>query len=223
MMLETIEYETGPAPQWSVIWLHGLGADGHDFAPILPELVRKGWPSMRFVFPHAPVRPVTINNGARMRAWYDIVGLDFSSRADREGIEESVAAVEALIEDEHRRGISPQRLLLAGFSQGGAIILTTGLRRREPLAGLIALSAYLPSGEQAIAEKTEAATRQPVFMAHGESDPVIPLVYAEYSMQILQAADFEVQWHRYPMQHQVCAEEIRDLGDWIGQRFVAVD
>lgn len=143
-MLETVELETGPAPQWCVLWLHGLGADGHDFAPIVPELVRPGWPALRFVFPHAPMRPVTINGGMRMRAWYDIRDLDLANRADLDGVDASVAEVEALIAREAARGIPPQRLLLAGFSQGGAITLAAGLARREPLAGLIALSTYLP-------------------------------------------------------------------------------
>jgi phospholipase/carboxylesterase len=219
-LLETIEQETGPSPQWAVVWLHGLGADGHDFAPIVPELVRPGWPALRFVFPHAPVRPVTINNGMRMRAWYDIVGMDFPTRADSEGVNQSVVQANALIEREQARGIPAQRILLAGFSQGGAIALAAGVRRATPLAGLIALSTYLPDVPAATAEKTETATTQPVFMAHGASDPVIPLMYAEQSAQLLKTLGFNVDWHRYPMAHQVCAEELRDLGDWMTQRFI---
>ena len=218
-LLETIEQETGPSPQWAVVWLHGLGADGHDFAPIVPELVRPGWPALRFVFPHAPVRPVTINNGMRMRAWYDIVGMDFPTRADSEGVNQSVVQANALIEREQARGIPAQRILLAGFSQGGAIALAAGVRRATPLAGLIALSTYLPDAQAATAEKTQVATAQPVFMAHGASDPVIPLMYAEQSAQLLKTLGFNVDWHRYPMAHQVCAEELRDLGDWMTQRF----
>jgi len=149
MLLQTVEQETGANPQWTVLWLHGLGADGHDFAPIVPELVRPHWPALRFVFPHAPVRPVTINGGVPMRAWYDIVGMDFATRADAAGVEESIEQVEALIAREAERGIPASRLLLAGFSQGGAITLATGLRRREPLAGLVALSTYLPGGTAA--------------------------------------------------------------------------
>ena len=144
MMLDVIERETGPNPQWAVIWLHGLGADGSDFAPMVPELVRPQWPALRFVFPHAPIRPITINNGVRMRGWYDIVGMDFAQRADKVGIAESVAQVEALIANEQARGIAPERILLAGFSQGGAVTLAVGLQRRVPLAGLIAMSTYLP-------------------------------------------------------------------------------
>jgi len=218
-LLETVEQDTGPFPQWSVLWLHGLGADGHDFAPLVPELVRPGWPALRFVFPHAPVRAVTINNGVRMRAWYDIVGMDFPTRADSAGIEESLLQVDALIERELARGIAPERLLLAGFSQGGAIILAAGLRRQVPLAGLIALSTYLPGAAQAASHLAAAATAQPVFMAHGTGDPVIPLVHAEQSARALGGMGFDVAWHRYPMAHQVCAEEIRDLGDWMERRF----
>lgn len=218
-LLDALELETGPSPQWSVLWLHGLGADGHDFAPIVPELVRPDWPALRFVFPHAPVRPVTINNGMRMRAWYDIVGMDFPNRADSEGVAQSIVQVEALIAREQARGIPPERLLLAGFSQGGAIALAAGLRRSQPLAGLIALSTYLPGAEQAAGVLAEASVRQPIFMAHGDGDPVIPLVYAERSAQVLKELGFSLDWHRYPMAHQVCVEEIRDLGDWMGQRF----
>lgn len=218
-LLETLEQETGPSPQWAVIWLHGLGADGHDFAPIVPELVREGWPAIRFVFPHAPVRAVTINNGAPMRAWYDIVGMDFPTRADSSGVAQSITQTAALIEREHARGIPAERVLLAGFSQGGAVALAAGLRRKTPLAGVIALSTYLPDAEAAKAEKTEAALAQPVFMAHGSGDPVIPLVHAQRSMELLQAFGVPVQWHRYPMAHQVCAEEIRDLGNWMEERF----
>jgi len=220
-LLDSLELETGPSPRWAVVWLHGLGADGHDFAPIVPELVRKHWPALRFVFPHAPVRPVTINNGVSMRAWYDIVGMDFATRADTVGVARSVAQATALIEREHARGIPPERVLLAGFSQGGAVALAAGLRRKTALAGIVALSTYLPDAQAAAAEKTEAALAQPVFMAHGSSDPVIPLVHAQRSMELLQALGVPVQWHRYPMAHQVCAEEISDLGDWMAQRFAS--
>jgi len=218
-MLETVEQETGAAPEWSVIWLHGLGADGHDFAPIVPELVRPHWPAIRFVFPHAPKRPVSINNGMPMRAWYDIVSLDFRSRADATGVAESVAQVEELIAREQARGIPRERILLAGFSQGGAITLSAGLRRGQPLAGLVALSTYLPEVDAAAAQLVEGATAQPVFMAHGSADPVIPVQVAEHSLQVLRQLGFDVEWHRYPMAHQVCAEEIHALGDWLQARF----
>jgi phospholipase/carboxylesterase len=171
------------------------------------------------VFPHAPVRAVTINNGVRMRAWYDIVGMDFPTRADSDGVDESVLQTGALIDREHARGIDPQRILLAGFSQGGAIALTAGLRRKTPLGGLIALSTYLPGAEAAGKSLGEGAASQPVFMAHGAADPVIPLMHAERSAQMLQSLGFAVDWHRYPMAHQVCAEEIADLRRYIAARF----
>ena len=221
-LLETVEHETGPQPQWSVLWLHGLGADGNDFAPIVPELVRKDWPAIRFVFPHAPVRAVTINGGARMRAWYHIRDLHLASRADGEGVAESVAQVEALLEREAGRGIAAERLLLAGFSQGGAITLAAGIARSTPLAGLVALSTYLPmTPAQAQAALRPAAASQPLFMAHGQFDPVVPCAGGEMSANALRTLGFDVRWHRYPMQHAVCAEEIRDLGDWMAARFAA--
>jgi len=218
-MLETVEQETGATPEWAVIWLHGLGADGHDFAPIVPELVRPHWPAIRFVFPHAPKRPVSINNGMPMRAWYDIVSMDFRSRADAKGVAESVVQVEALIAREQARGIPLQRIVLAGFSQGGAITLSVGLQRREPLAGLVALSSYLPEVDAAANQLVAGATAQPVFMAHGGSDPVIPLQIAAHSAQVLKELGFALQWQAYPMAHQVCAEEIQALGDWLQARF----
>jgi phospholipase/carboxylesterase len=230
-LLETIEHETGPSPQWSVLWLHGLGADGHDFAPIVPELLmrdgaRRDWPSLRFVFPHAPLRAVTINNGMRMRAWYDIRNfsadeLGGGDRADSAGVFESIVQVEALVAREGDRGIPPDRLILAGFSQGGAIALAAALRRTEPLAGVAALSTYLPMAPQAGAALEPQALRQPLFMAHGEQDPVVPPAAGEHSRQVLEALGFTVEWHAYPMGHSVCAEEIGDLGDWLQQRFAS--
>ncbi|WP_240095476.1 alpha/beta hydrolase [Thermomonas flagellata] len=219
-MLETVEHQTGPDPQWAVLWLHGLGADGHDFAPIVPELVRAGWPPLRFVFPHAPVRPVTINGGMRMRAWYDIRDLDLAHRADLAGVDASVAEVEALIAREAARGIPPQRLLLAGFSQGGAITLAAGLARRQPLAGLVALSTYLPLPAETARQRMQPeASAQPVFLAHGRLDPVVPFAAGEAAAAALRRFGFGVDWHAYPMQHAVCAEEIADLGDWLQARF----
>ena len=218
-LLETVEHETGPAPQWSVLWLHGLGADGHDFAPIVPELVRKDWPALRFVFPHAPLRAVTINNGVRMRAWYDIRDMNLANRADETGVDESVAQTEALIAREASRGIPASRVLLAGFSQGGAIALATALRRTQPLAGVIALSTYLPMAELLVKEATPMAHTQPLFMAHGQFDPVVPYSGGDFSARALRQLGFNVDWHAYPMAHQVCADEIRDLGDWMTLRF----
>jgi phospholipase/carboxylesterase len=220
-MLDTVENETGADPQWSVLWLHGLGADGHDFAPIVPELVRPHWPAIRFVFPHAPVQPITINNGVPMRAWYDIVSMDFRSRADSAGVEASIVALELLIEREIARGIPAERILLAGFSQGGAVILSALLRRTRPLAGLIALSTYLPDPAKAAAARVADAISVPVFMAHGTQDPVIPVAIAEHTAQTLGALGLPVEWHTYTMAHQVCAEELHALGEWLEARFAA--
>ena len=224
-LLETLERETGPSPTWSVIWLHGLGADGSDFLPIVPELVRPDWPAIRFVFPHAPVRPVTINNGVPMRAWYDIRDFDLANRADAGGVEQSIVQVEALIAREAERGVPADHVVLAGFSQGGAIALATGLRRRAPLAGVVALSTYLPLAPDALQalESTfdAAAARQPVFMAHGSHDPVVPLQAGRMGSRKLQDLGFDVEWHEYPMAHQVCAEQIGDLAGWFSSRLKA--
>jgi phospholipase/carboxylesterase len=219
--LETVVNETAPNPQWAVLWLHGLGADGNDFAPIVPELLRPHWPAIRFVFPHAPVQPITINNGVRMRAWYDIVSMDFRSRADAAGVDASVQALDALIDAEVARGIPVDRILLAGFSQGGAVILSAALRSTRPIAGLIALSTYLPDPQAAIDAAAPNGARPPVFMAHGAQDPVIPQAIAADTAERLKAAGFPLQWHSYPMAHQVCAEELQALGDWLDARFKA--
>ena len=220
-LLDCIERETGPTPEWAVIWLHGLGADGHDFVPLVPELIRPGWPAIRFLFPHAPVRAVTINNGTRMRAWYDIVDFDLANRADETGVLESVAQVDALIARESARGIPASRVILAGFSQGGAVTLAAGLRRREPLAGLVGLSTYLPAANGAQAALVDGANRQPVFMAHGTQDPVVPSLAGQQSAALLRQFGFDVQWSTYPMPHSVCAEEVAALGDWFDTRFAA--
>jgi len=220
-MLDTVENETGADPQWSVLWLHGLGADGHDFAPIVPELVRPHWPAIRFVFPHAPVQPITINNGVPMRAWYDIVSMDFRSRADSAGVDASIVELELLIEREIARGIPAERILLAGFSQGGAVILSALLRRTRPLAGLIALSTYLPDPAKAAAARVAGAISVPVFMAHGTQDPVIPVAIARDTAQTLENLGLPVEWHTYTMAHQVCAEEMHALGEWLEARFAA--
>lgn len=220
-MLDTVENETGADPQWSVLWLHGLGADGHDFAPIVPELVRPHWPAIRFVFPHAPVQPITINNGVPMRAWYDIVSAGFRSRADSAGVDASIVELELLIEREVARGIPAERILLAGFSQGGAVILSALLRRTRPLAGLIALSTYLPDPAKAAAARVADAISVPVFMAHGTQDPVIPVAIARDTAQTLENLGLPVEWHTYTMAHQVCAEEMHALGEWLEARFAA--
>lgn len=218
-LLDTIERETGPDPQWSVIWLHGLGADGNDFVPIVPELLRPDWPALRFVFPNAPLRAVTINNGARMRAWYDIKDFDLANRADEQGVEESIVQVEALIAREAERGVPASRIILAGFSQGGAITLAAGLRRKVPLAGLVGLSTYLPAAHKAESWRADGAASQPLFIAHGTHDPVVPFAAGEQSAALMQRLGFNVSFHRYPMPHSVCAEEIADLGQWLSQRF----
>lgn len=218
-MLQTVEQLTSKYPAWSIIWLHGLGADGNDFAPIVPELVRDGWPGIRFVFPHAPVRPVTINGGTPMRAWYDIVSLEIEKRADETGIRESMAELDALISRERDRGIPLSRIILAGFSQGGAVVLAHALRQSVPVAGVVALSTYLPLGVKNFEERTAASARIPVFMAHGKHDPVVPLGLGEHSRQQLETLGLSVTFKNYPMQHNVCAEEIRDLGDWLSERF----
>lgn len=219
--LETVVNETAAHPQWAVIWLHGLGADGHDFAPIVPELLRPHWPAIRFVFPHAPVQPITINNGVRMRAWYDILGMDFRSRADKDGVTASVAALDALVEAEIAGGIPAERILLAGFSQGGAVILSAALRWTRPIAGLIALSTYLPDLQAAADARVPEGVRPPVFMAHGRQDPVIPLAVAVDTAGVLKTLGFPIEWREYPMAHAVCAEELQALGDWLDARFAS--
>ncbi len=216
-----VERTTGPDPTWTLLWLHGLGDSGDGFAPIVPELVRPGWPTLRFVFPHAPVRAVTINGGMRMRAWYDIAHMDLANRADETGVAESIDHVDALIAREAARGIPASRIVLVGFSQGGAVTLAAGLRRRTPLAGLVALSTYLPAPGKAADALQPGAERQPLFMAHGLYDPVVPYAAGEQSAAALQRLGFAPAWHRYPMAHQVCAEELSDLGDWLEARFAA--
>ncbi|RNF84466.1 alpha/beta hydrolase [Montanilutibacter psychrotolerans] len=220
-LLDTVEIETGPAPEWTVLWLHGLGADGNDFAPLVPNLVRKDWPALRFVFPHAPPRAVTINNGMRMRAWYDIRDMNLANRADEAGVEESIVQVEALIAREAERGMPASRVLLVGFSQGGAITLAAGMRRTTPLAGLVALSTYIPMAERLLATlpAVGAAATQPVFMAHGQFDPVVPYQAGDMGARQLRTLGFDVDWHAYPMAHQVCDQQVRDLGDWLTRRF----
>lgn len=218
MTLPAIERETAPQPQHSVIWLHGLGADGNDFAPIVPELVDPSMPPLRFVFPHAPVRPVTINNGMAMRAWYDIVGFDLGSRQDEAGIRTSVAQVAELIARENARGVPSEHIVLGGFSQGGAIALSAGLRLAQPLAGIVALSTYLPLADALADERSAANAATPIFWGHGSADPVVALERGERSRQRLAALGYAVQWHTYPMAHQVCPPELADLRQWLAAR-----
>jgi len=215
MPLETIEVETGPNPTASMIVLHGLGADGNDFVPVAQELDLREIGSVRFVFPHAPTMPVTINGGYVMRAWYDILGTDLVRREDERGLRQSQLLVEALIAQERARGVASTRIVLAGFSQGCALTLMTGLRCAERLAGLVGLSGYLPLADKVAAERTSVNADIPIFMAHGRMDPVIPIARALASRDALVALGHAVEWHEYPMPHSVCAEEIADLERWL--------
>jgi len=212
-LLEAIELETGKNPTTSVIWLHGLGADGHDFEAIVPELDLPAIP-IRFVFPHAPMQAVTINAGMVMRAWYDVSDAAIR-REDEAGVRASQARLEALIAREKERGTSANRVLLAGFSQGGAIALHAGLRYRERLAGIMALSCYLPVADKLAAEAHAANRDVPVFMAHGTQDPVVAISHASESRDLLEREGYIVEWHEYPMPHSVCPEEIRDISAWL--------
>jgi phospholipase/carboxylesterase len=218
MVLPCVEIETAPKPRYAVIWLHGLGADGHDFEPIVPELVDRAWPALRFVFPHAPVRPITINGGMAMRAWYDISGQEIAQRQDEVGIRASIGLLGELIEHEVARGVPSENILLAGFSQGGAIVLCGGVRYPQKLGGIIALSTYLPIAEKTGAEASAANRDIPIFMAHGMYDPVIPMPLATMSRDHLRQDGYTIAWHDYPMAHQICAEEIAELKRWIGAR-----
>jgi phospholipase/carboxylesterase len=214
-LLDTIQLETAPNPTVSVIWLHGLGADGSDFVPIVKELDLTGCPAIRFLFPHAPTMPVTINGGYVMRAWYDILGNDVAKREDETGLRSSQKAVEALIAREKSRGIAADRIILAGFSQGCAMTLQTGLRHPEKLAGLLCLSGYVPIHTMLPAERHPANQDTPIFLAHGRADNVIPIQRAEQSRDFLKILDYSVEWHEYAMPHSVCEEEIDDIGAWL--------
>jgi phospholipase/carboxylesterase len=211
-MMEAVEIETGPKPGAAVIWLHGLGADGHDFEPIVPEL-RLPKP-VRFVFPHAPIRPVTINQGMRMRAWYDIFQFG-GGPEDEAGVRASQKLLEQMISDEARRGFKPENIVLAGFSQGGAIVLQTALRYPERLAGVMALSTYVPIASSLAAERSKANQSIPIFMAHGQFDDLIPVDRARRSRELLEKLGYSVTWKDYPMPHSVCAEEIGDIARFL--------
>lgn len=214
--LECIELNPQGEAQYAVIWLHGLGADGNDFVPIVPELGLDDL-NIRFVFPHAPVQPVTINGGMPMRSWYDIFVADLVRQEDAQGIRQSQQQVEALIQREIERGIPSERIILAGFSQGCAMTLHTGLRWSQPLAALIGLSGYLPIADQISKERHSANQHTPIFMAHGTQDPVVPLQRGQDSYQTLEGMGYPVQWHTYPMPHAVCPQEIRDIAAFIRQ------
>ena len=218
-LLEALEIESAPSPTGAVIWLHGLGADGYDFVDIVPMLGLKAIPT-RFVFPHAPMRPVTINGGAVMRAWYDVRGDAGVRREDEAGVRESQQQIEALIAREKTRGVPAGRIVLAGFSQGGAMALQTSLRHPERLAGIMALSCFLPLTDKVAAEAAPANRDVPIFMAHGTNDPLIPLARARHAHDLLTSLGYHLEWHEYPIPHSVSPGEIRDISAWL-QRILA--
>ena len=214
-LLDNIEIETAPNPTAAIIWMHGLGADGNDFVPLVQELDLAGLAGIRFVFPHANTMPVTINNGYVMRAWYDILGTDLVRREDEAGLRASQQQVEALIEREKARGIPASRIILAGFSQGCAMVLQTGLRHPETLAGLMCLSGYVPLSASVPTERTTQSLATPVFMVHGLHDGVIPIARATQSRDLLKSMGYQVEWHEYVMQHSLCQDEIEHIGAWL--------
>ena len=216
-LLPRIEIESAPQPTAAVIWLHGLGADGNDFAALVPELDLRNCPPIHFVFPHAPEMPVTVNAGYVMPAWYDILGAGLVQRQDAAGIHRSAAAITALIEHEISRGIPAQRIVLAGFSQGSAMALHTGLRFPKRLAGIVALSGYLPLAESLAVERSFANTDTPILMCHGSMDPVVAPQRGEASRDRLIALGYAVQWHSYPMEHSVHPREVADISAFLAQ------
>jgi len=218
-LLEALEIETAPSPTAAVVWMHGLGADGHDFVDIVPALRLSALPT-RFVFPHAPTRPVTINGGMVMRAWYDVHGDAGVRREDEAGVRESQRQIEALIAREKTRGIPAGRIVLAGFSQGGAMALQTGLRHPERIAGIMALSCFLPLTDKVAAEATAVNRDAPIFMAHGTQDPLIPLARARHAHDLLTGLGYRIEWREYPIPHSVSPSEIRDISAWL-QRILA--
>ena len=221
-LLPRIELESAPNPTAAVVWLHGLGADGNDFAGLVPQLDLQGCPPIRFVFPHAPSIPVTLNGGYVMPAWYDIMGVNLVDRQDSAGIQKSEKEITALIENEVARGIPYERIVLAGFSQGCAMALHTGLRLPHRLAGIMALSGYLPLADRFASERTQANTSTPIFMAHGTQDPVVVLARGEDSRNALAALGHPVQWHTYPMPHSVHPREVADISAFLKQVLGAV-
>lgn len=215
-LLDAVEIETGSRPEASVVWLHGLGADGHDFEPIVPQLDIDEIP-IRFVFPHAPVRPVTLNAGFQMRAWYDIVGIDRSSPQDLDGIRQSQADVAALIQRENQRGVATSNVVLAGFSQGGAVALYAGLRYPEKLAGILGLSTYLPHAADTAAERSEINQDTPLFLAHGLQDEVVAPTLGSDSKNLLGELGYRIDWKTYPVAHNVAMDEIVDIRNWLAK------
>jgi phospholipase/carboxylesterase len=215
--LEAIEIETAASPGASIIWMHGLGADGHDFVDVVPELRLPARPGVRFVFPHAPMRPVTINGGYVMRAWYDLRDADGVRREDPAGVRASQRAIETLIAREKERGVPAAAIVLAGFSQGGAMALHTALRHTERLAGVMALSCSLPLSDTLAGEAAPANRDVSIFMAHGTHDPMIPMARALRAREVLTGLGYRLEWHEYPMPHSVCVEEIADVGAWLAK------
>jgi len=215
-VLPHITLETGQSPQHSIIWLHGLGADGEDFVPIAEEMSLPV--AVRYIFPHAPKQPVTINGGFVMRAWYDIAAAEIHAQQDENGIRASQAEIEKLIEQEKQRGVAAGNIFLAGFSQGGAIVLQTRLRHAKKLGGILALSTYLPLAETLVDEASESGKGTPIFMAHGRSDPIVPYSLGKSSADKLSGLGYHLDWHEYFMQHSVCMEEVDDIGAWLTQR-----
>lgn len=210
-----IEINPDKQAERTVIWLHGLGADGSDFVPIVPELRLPASLNVRFVFPSAPIMPVTLNNGYEMRAWFDIYDLTVTAKIDQTGIEKSMQAVSRLIEAEVKRGISPENIILAGFSQGSVIALISGLCYDQPLGGVIALSGYLPAASYFLDKATPANKNIPIFLAHGTEDPVVPYAFGKATYTTLHSIDRSVSWHSYPMPHSVCAQEVSDISEWM--------
>jgi phospholipase/carboxylesterase len=217
-LLDALEVETAPSPEAAVIWMHGLGADGHDFVDIPPLLRLPRSLAVRFVFPHAPMQPVTINGGMVMRAWYDVRPDGGARREDEAGVRASQQRIEALIARERERGVPASRLVLAGFSQGGAMALHTGLRHAERLAGIMGLSCFLPLADRVAADASPVNHDVPIFLAHGTDDPLIPLIRARHAHEVLTRLSYPVEWHEYPMPHSVCEAEICDVGLWLARR-----
>jgi phospholipase/carboxylesterase len=214
-LLSTVEIETGPKPEHVILWMHGLGADGNDFVPIINELTVSSKKPIRFIFPHAPERPVTINGGYVMRAWYDIYGANIGASEDETGIRDSQEAIDALIENELQSGVASENIVLAGFSQGGAMALQAGLRQKNKLGGIMALSSYLPLSASLRHEAQTANAATPIFMAHGTHDAVVPITLATSSKEKLLQAHYAVEWHEYTMEHSVCGQEINDIDQWL--------
>jgi phospholipase/carboxylesterase len=215
MSQDLVEVQTGPNPVGTVIWMHGLGADGHDFEPIVPELVRPGERALRFVFPHAPVRPVTLNGGYRMRAWYDIASIERGAAQDEPGIRGSHGAIETLIRRENERGIPSNKIVLAGFSQGGAMALYSGTRYPDKLAGIMGLSCYMLLETKFTAERVAANHSTSIFLGHGTQDPIVSPLLGDATRKLLEAEGYAVEWHSYVMPHSVCPQEISDIAAWL--------